>query len=76
MVDGHAARLLTRAALTAPARQPVRSIYESSRSEILEEKDMPRIKMTPTVRFALYFLRIYLIALFGLLVFRFFQVIR
>ncbi len=36
---------------------------------------MPRIKMTPTVRFALYFLRIYLIALFGLLVYRFLRVI-
>ena len=37
---------------------------------------MPRIQMTPMVRFALYFLRIYLIILFGLLVFRFLQVFR
>jgi hypothetical protein len=37
---------------------------------------MPRIKMTPLVRFVLYFLRIYLVFLFGLLVFRFLQVFR
>jgi hypothetical protein len=37
---------------------------------------MPRIKMTPMVRFALYFLRIYLIVLFALLVYKFFQVLR
>ncbi len=37
---------------------------------------MPRIKITPMVRFALYFLRIYLILLFALLVFRFLQVFR
>jgi hypothetical protein len=37
---------------------------------------MPRIKMTPMVRLALYLLRIYLIVLFGLLVFRFLQVFR
>ena len=37
---------------------------------------MPRIKMTPMVRFGLYFLRVYLIALFGLLLFRFLQVFR
>jgi hypothetical protein len=37
---------------------------------------MPRIKMTPTVRWALYILRIYLIFLFGLLLFRFLQVFR
>ena len=28
---------------------------------------MPRIEMTPTVRFALFFLRIYLIVLLGLI---------
>jgi hypothetical protein len=32
--------------------------------------------MTPMVRFALYFLRVYLIILFALLVFRFLQVFR
>lgn len=37
---------------------------------------MPRVKMTPMVRFALYFLRVYLIILFALLVFRFLQVFR
>ena len=35
---------------------------------------MPRVQMTPLVRFALYFLRIYLIILLGLLVVRFLQV--
>ncbi len=35
---------------------------------------MPRVQMTPVVRFALYFLRIYLILLLGLLVVRFLQV--
>jgi hypothetical protein len=35
---------------------------------------MPRIQMTPMVRFALYFLRVYLIVLLGLLVVRFLQV--
>jgi hypothetical protein len=35
---------------------------------------MPRIQMTPMVRFALYFLRVYLIVLLGLLVFRFLQI--
>lgn len=35
---------------------------------------MPRVKMTPMVRFALYFLRIYLIVLIGLLVLRFLRV--
>jgi len=37
---------------------------------------MPRIQMTPMVRFALYFLRVYLIVLLGLLVFRFLQIFR
>lgn len=32
---------------------------------------MPRVKMTPTVRFALYFLRFYLIALLALVLLRF-----
>ena len=35
---------------------------------------MPRIQMTPMVRFALYFLRVYLIVLLGLLVVRFLQI--
>ncbi len=35
---------------------------------------MPRVQMTPLVRFALYFLRIYLILLLALLVVRFLQV--
>ncbi len=35
---------------------------------------MPRVQMTPLVRFALYFLRFYLIVLLGLLVVRFLQV--
>ena len=35
---------------------------------------MPRIRMTPRVRFALYFLRFYLILLLGLLLVRFLQV--
>jgi len=37
---------------------------------------MPRIEMTKTVRFALYCLRIYLILLFALLVFRFLQIFK
>jgi len=37
---------------------------------------MPRIKMTPMVRYTLWFLRIYLIFLFGLLIFRFLQIFR
>ena len=37
---------------------------------------MPRVKMTPTVRFALYFLRVYLVVLLTLLVVRFLQVFR
>lgn len=35
---------------------------------------MPRVPMTPMVRFALYFLRLYLILLLALLLFRFLQV--
>ena len=35
---------------------------------------MPRVHMTPTVRFALYFLRVYLVVLLTLLVVRFLQV--
>ncbi len=35
---------------------------------------MPRIQMTPMVRFALYFLRVYLVLLLGLLVVRFLQI--
>ncbi len=35
---------------------------------------MPRVQMTPMVRFALYFLRIYLILLLSLLIVRFLQV--
>ncbi len=35
---------------------------------------MPRIQMTPMVRFALYFLRVYLIVLLGLLLVRFLQI--
>ncbi len=35
---------------------------------------MPRLQMTPMVRYALYFLRIYLIVLLSLLVVRFLQV--
>lgn len=35
---------------------------------------MPRVTMTPTVRFALYFLRLYLILLLGLLLVRFLRV--
>ncbi len=34
---------------------------------------MPRVPMTPMVRFALYFLRVYLIVLLGLLLVRFVQ---
>ena len=34
---------------------------------------MPRVQMTPMVRFALYFLRVYLILLLTLLVVRFVQ---
>ena len=37
---------------------------------------MPRVQMTPMVRFALYFLRVYLIVLLTLLVVRFLQVFR
>jgi hypothetical protein len=37
---------------------------------------MPRIKVTPMVRLALYFLSIHLIVLFALLVFRFVQILR
>ena len=32
---------------------------------------MPRIQMTPTVRFALFFLRVYLIVLLGLITLKF-----
>jgi hypothetical protein len=35
---------------------------------------MPRVQMTPMVRFALYFLRAYLILLLALLLIRFLQV--
>ncbi len=35
---------------------------------------MPRVQMTPMVRLALYFLRLYLILLLSLLVVRFLQV--
>jgi hypothetical protein len=35
---------------------------------------MPRLQMTPMVRFALYFLRVYLVVLLTLLVVRFLQV--
>ena len=37
---------------------------------------MPRVQMTPVVRFALYFLRVYLVVLLTLLVVRFLQVFR
>lgn len=36
---------------------------------------MPRVKMTPVVRFALYFLRIYLLVLLSLLLVRFLRLI-
>ncbi len=35
---------------------------------------MPRVKMTPAVRFALYFLRIYLVVLLALLLVRFLRI--
>lgn len=35
---------------------------------------MPRVQMTPMVRYALYFLRVYLLVLLSLLVVRFLQV--
>lgn len=35
---------------------------------------MPRVTMTPMVRFALYFLRFYLILLLGLLLVRFLRI--
>ncbi len=37
---------------------------------------MPRVQMTPTVRFALYFLRFYLVFLLLLLVVRFVRIFR
>jgi len=37
---------------------------------------MPRIRMTPMARFALFPLSVYLVALFVLLVYRFLQVLR
>ena len=37
---------------------------------------MPRVPITPMVRFALYFLRVYLVVLLALLVVRFLQVFR
>jgi hypothetical protein len=37
---------------------------------------MPRVPITPMVRFALYFLRVYLVVLLTLLVVRFLQVFR
>ncbi len=37
---------------------------------------MPRVQMTPTVRFALYFLRFYLVLLLLLLVVRFLRVFK
>jgi hypothetical protein len=35
---------------------------------------MPRVTLTPMTRFALYFLRFYLIFLMGLLLFRFLKI--
>ena len=35
---------------------------------------MPRVKLTRTTRFALYFLRVYLVLLLGLLVVRFIKI--
>lgn len=35
---------------------------------------MPRVTMTPMARFALYFLRVYLIILLALIVVRFFRI--
>ncbi len=32
---------------------------------------MPRVKLTPTTKFALYFLRVYLLLMLGLLVYKF-----
>jgi len=32
---------------------------------------MPRVKMTPMTKFALYFLRVYLVFLLGLLLYKF-----
>jgi hypothetical protein len=37
---------------------------------------MPRVKMTPMVRIALFALRVYLVILMGLLVLKFLQVFR
>ncbi len=37
---------------------------------------MPRVQMTPVVRTALYFLRIYLVLLLALLVVRFLQILQ
>ena len=37
---------------------------------------MPRVQMTPMVRFALYFLRFYLVLLLVLLVVRFLRIFR
>ncbi len=37
---------------------------------------MPRVQMTPTVRFALYFLRFYLVFLLLLLVVRFLRIFK
>jgi hypothetical protein len=36
---------------------------------------MPRVQMTPTARAALYFLRIYLVVLLGLLLVRFLRIL-
>ncbi len=36
---------------------------------------MPRVQLTPVGRFALYFLRVYLILLLGLLLVRFLQIL-
>ncbi len=35
---------------------------------------MPRVQMTPMARFALYFLRVYLVVLLGLLLIRFLRI--
>jgi hypothetical protein len=35
---------------------------------------MPRVRLTPTTRFALYFLRVYLVFLVSLLIFKFVKV--
>ena len=44
--------------------------------EINEKFSVPRVKMTPVVRYALVFLRFYLLFLVGILIYKFITIIK